>query len=41
MVLTPEIITALRKPVRQYKPRRAKSAPGSKAGVAQYKSPKN
>jgi DNA invertase Pin-like site-specific DNA recombinase len=28
VVLTPEIITALRKPVRQSKPRRAKNAPG-------------
>jgi hypothetical protein len=41
VVLSPEIITALRKPVRQYKPRRAKTEPGSKAGVAQGKSPKS
>lgn len=41
VVLTPEIITALRKPVRQYKPRRAKTVPGSDPGVAQRKSPKS
>jgi DNA invertase Pin-like site-specific DNA recombinase len=41
VVLTPEIITAWRKPVRQYKPRRTKSAPESKPGVAKRKSPKN
>lgn len=41
VVLTPELITMLRKPVRQYKPRRAKNAPGSKPGVAQGKSPKS
>ena len=39
VVLTPELITALRKPVRQYKPRRAKNVPGSKPGAAKGKSP--
>lgn len=40
VVLTPEIITALRKPVRQYKPRRAKNGPGSNPGAATRRSPK-
>ncbi len=40
VVLTPEIITALRKPVRQYKPRRAKNGPGSNPGAAKRRSPK-
>jgi hypothetical protein len=39
VVLTPEIITALRKPVRQYKPRRVQNALGSKPGVAKRQSP--
>jgi hypothetical protein len=34
VVLNPEIITELRKPVRQYKPRRAKTVPQSDPGVA-------
>jgi DNA invertase Pin-like site-specific DNA recombinase len=34
VVLSPELITTLRKPVRQYKPRRTKNVPGSDAGVA-------
>jgi hypothetical protein len=38
VVLTPEIIAALRKPVRQYKPRRAKNVPGSNPGVANQRS---
>jgi hypothetical protein len=38
VVLTPEIIAALRKPVRQYKPRRAKNVPGSNPGVADQRS---
>ncbi len=40
VVLTSEIITALRKPVRQYKPRRAKNGPGSNLGAAKRRSPK-
>jgi len=40
VVLTSEIITALRKPVRQYKPRRAKNGPGSNPGAAKRRSPK-
>jgi len=40
VVLTPEIITALRKPVRQSKPRRAKNGPGSNPGAAKRRSPK-
>jgi len=40
VVLTSEIITALRKPVRQYKPRRAKNGPGSNLGTATRRSPK-
>jgi hypothetical protein len=39
VVLTPEIITALRKPVRQYKPRRVQNALGSTPGVAKRQSP--
>ncbi len=39
VVLTSEIITALRKPVRQYKPRRAKNGPGSNPGAAKRRSP--
>jgi hypothetical protein len=34
VVLSPELITTLRKPVRQYKPRRTQNVPGSDAGVA-------
>jgi hypothetical protein len=34
VVLRPEIMTELRKPVRQYKPRRAKTVPQSDPGVA-------
>jgi len=40
VVLTSEIITALRKPVRPYKPRRAKNGPGSHPGAAKRRSPK-
>ena len=40
VVLTPEIITALRKPVRQYKPRRAKNVSGRDPRVAKRRSPK-
>ena len=40
VVLTSEIITALRKPVRQSKPRRAKNGPGSNPGAAKRRSPK-
>ena len=40
VVLTSEIITALRKPVRQSKPRRAKNGPGSNLGAAKLRSPK-
>ena len=40
VVLTSEIITALRKPVRQSKPRRAKNGPGSNLGAAKRRSPK-
>ena len=40
VVLTSEIITALRKPVRQYKPRRATNGPGSNPGAAKRRSPK-
>jgi DNA invertase Pin-like site-specific DNA recombinase len=39
VVLTPEIITTLRKPVRQYKPRRAKNVLGSHPAAAQRRSP--
>jgi hypothetical protein len=39
VALSPEIITALRKPVRQYKPRRAKNVPESNPGVAAQRSP--
>ena len=39
VVLTSEIITALRKPVRQSKPRRAKNGPGSNPGAAKRRSP--
>jgi hypothetical protein len=38
VVLTPEIIAALRKPVRQYKPRRAQNVPGSNPGVVDQRS---
>jgi len=40
VVLTSEIITALRKPVRQSKPRRATNGPGSNLGAAKRRSPK-
>ena len=40
VVLTSEIITALRKPVRQSKPRRATNGPGSNLGAATRRSPK-
>jgi hypothetical protein len=40
VVLTPQIITALRKPVRQYKPRRAKNVLGRASSVAKGSSPK-
>lgn len=39
VVLTPEIITALRKPVRQYKPRRVQNMLESTPGVAKRKAP--
>lgn len=39
VVLTPAIITAFRKPVRQYKPRRAKHGPGSHPNTAKRRSP--
>jgi len=32
VALTPEVISALRKPVRQYKPRRAKTTPATSPG---------
>ena len=41
VTLTPEIITALRKPVRQYKPRRAGYASATHPGVASLRSPKS
>jgi DNA invertase Pin-like site-specific DNA recombinase len=40
VVLSPEIITALRKPVRQYKPRRAKNVRLSDRGGVAHRSPK-
>jgi hypothetical protein len=40
VVLTPGTITTLRKPMRQYKPRRANNVSGNAARVAKRKSPK-
>ena len=40
VVLSPEIITALRQPVRQYKPRRAKAAAVKAPSVTARRAPK-